>query len=132
MNEHNYTALTTFRGWSEETKEWFYGSLVILTFNGVKEYYIYDEKGERKKAHPDSIGIYTGKDDKDGTPIFCGVAGAEFGGDNVYAGSVRKEFYVKWNEDTLTFYIYYFAGVKCTLGNEAYIEVISTQWEEHQ
>lgn len=82
MKKHNFTALTTFRGWSEEKNKWVYG------------YYKYEQHSQGHyvlpfgrnqlcwiEIHPDSIGVYTGKDDKDGEPIFMAIG--KFGGDRV-------------------------------------------------
>jgi hypothetical protein len=91
MSKHNYTALTTFRGWSEEQEEWIYGTGTTDFLNISKLYPEYKYKGKLwlwsnyswKRVHSDSIGVYTGTEDKDGKPIFCGVAGAKYGGDKL-------------------------------------------------
>jgi len=87
--KYNYKPLTTFRGWGLNHNQWIYGGLVT---NGNETFIIdsfnpYGGGFNGDKVDKDSIGIYTGRGDENGTPIFCGVDGALYGGD-----IVRQEF----------------------------------------
>jgi len=76
--KHNYKPLTTFRGWSEEQNGWVYGDLFHHAFDVAIQPL---HSPNYFNVNKDSIGIYTGRDDANGTPIFCGVDGALYGGD---------------------------------------------------
>ena len=67
-----------FRGWSEDRQKWVYGNYFKMRnihFIG-KEYL-----DPHSEVHPDSIGIYINKNDKNGNKIFCGCNGAKYGSD---------------------------------------------------
>jgi len=132
MSKHNYTALTTFRGWRETEECWVYGDLFgkerILTDN---------REGLAPLVYPDSIGVYTGKDDKDGKPIFCGVGAAKYGGDNValYNWDTigdRIIRYVEFNDGSFMVTDTDKSGT-CSIQmvGTGDCKITSTQWEEH-
>lgn len=77
MAGHNFKALQTFRAWSETLNTYVFGSLInnrfILiekTVDGIDDWI---EDCDFYEVAPESIGIFTGKDDKNGTPIFAGL-----------------------------------------------------------
>lgn len=148
MNEHNFVALTTFRGWSEEHECFLFGGIYI---NKKGVCFIMHETGVAMIVHPDSIGVYTGKDDKYCTPIFCGVSGAEFGGDKVELEFISGLNEVQLSRGVVTYYAEqasfyskrYEEEIKTKNSttitkvgrwdslNHHLIRVLSTQWEEH-
>jgi len=89
MNKHNFIPLVTYRGWDEIDNCWRYGFLTKCPASN--DFYIGNDKNERR-VHPNSIGIYTGKDDKNGTPIFCAVNDAKYSSDIVKCGYVYAPF----------------------------------------
>jgi len=121
MAGHNFKALQDFRGWCKESKSFVHGALhkglyktPCEIFDGVFHY----------EVAPESVGVYTGKDDKDGTPIFAGLPeDGNIGGDVVestlFSGLKLKNNVVFSN---LKFYPY---------GAYKIIEVIGTQYEQH-
>ena len=58
--KHNFKALQTFRGWSHKDEKFVFG-----TFDRIGHYYdiIESETRINHSCYPESIGIYTGKDD---------------------------------------------------------------------
>jgi hypothetical protein len=147
--KHNYIPLVKYRGWSEEKNEWVYGYYRKIYFHNqsgaILEHSIisrgevytawddYDAPREKWEVHPDSIGIYTGKDDCEDTPIFCAVNGAKRGSDIVEVCGA-KVFDIVFNN----------GGFECKNNNvifplsiavqnsnvhECYLKVISNQWE---
>ena len=91
MNKHNFKALQTFRGWNEDKGEWVYGQYASCNLTHVS-YIINDTclsagglvSKQWVRVPKKSIGIYTGKDDKNGTPIFAGLPeDGNIGGDKL-------------------------------------------------
>lgn len=78
MKQHDFIPLVTFRGWSEADEKFVFGALDII---GDVANIITNDSRRSFFVDKDSLGIYTGKDDKNGAPIFCGVAGAKYGSD---------------------------------------------------
>lgn len=79
MSKHNFKALQTFRGWSIVDDKFVYGSYID---GFILEHYLIGTQSINGREHKtfythnvkkESIGIYTGKDDKNGMPIFAGL-----------------------------------------------------------
>jgi len=155
--EHNFKALTTFRGWSDMRQSFVYGyhcnisgqdyiitdgmtldAVVVKTLlRGRAQHFTVLEKKEDRIAinHDEmisvvkeSIGIYTGRDDKNGTPIFAGLPeDGNIGGDTVNSAESNMnvvfyngKFMLKRNE-----------FMTHIVGYNIVIEVIGTAYEQH-
>lgn len=167
MKKHNYTALTTFRGWSEEEEKWVYGFYVedfkkgytgpslsnkhetIIVPDAV-DILIVNKDGDFI-VHQDSIGVYTGKDDKDEDAIFGAIG--RLGGDITVAEFLPnfdpnpkvwdKDAWSDKYQNLLLVVSYKQANFKLSVVGEPFtnwwlgspnvksLQVVSTQWEEH-
>lgn len=130
MSKHNFKALQTFRGWSAKNKEWMYGFLTKEP-KGLR-LYISNDNFERVCV-PESIGIYTGKDDKNGTPIFAGLPeDGNIGGDKLKTGH-RIDGYFEGIAKYDTFgFVGYRNGKAQHIGFASTdLEVNGTQYEQH-
>ncbi len=147
MDKGNIMDDIIFRGWSEEYLKWVYGFLLgFRKLTSEEGIYITwsDGKGTyTEKVHPDSIGIYINKDDKNGKKIFCRCNGAKYGSDKiktVYECGIESVGIVKYGEIFNTIQSYYDItniGFDVTEGEliscpqeKSDCEVISNQWEE--
>ena len=128
-----------FRGWSEELMKWRYGHLVesgnkIFVLASFTPYSPGLAGGE---VHPDSIGIYINKKDKDGKKIFCGCNGAKYGSDIVKQrieaiGLHTNDWKTVEGEVVYSDLEQHFSICGFYPFDEDFeTEVISNQWEEH-
>ena len=141
MAGHNFKALQTFRGFDSDSKKLVYGWLepnASPSMPAIHVNSLYSILVPKK-----SIGIYTGRDDKNGTPIFAGLPeDGNIGSDEIkcmhyngisnspYTGKVKfhkhtNSFYLdlKFTEDT--------EGPAIMMNTAQYLEVIGTAYEQH-
>ena len=134
MSKHNFKALQTFRGWGGDTYGYVYGYLsenafgkvIVSRFEAHKEEFLIPEE---------SIGIYTGKDDKNGTPIFAGLPEeGNIGWDILLNNNRGTSYPIEFNGQSFVRY-WEFSKSKVTIIDDFIrrnkIEVIGTQYEQY-
>jgi len=137
--KHNFKALQTFRGWSKSLGCWRYG-FFWQDYSSYNKDYLIDVDVVEKE----SIGIYTGKDDKYGTPIFAGLPeDVNIGGDALYDDGLFLG-YARYDDGKSIFGgSFYLADEEGYSTHEAFedeyescewhvsVEVSGTQYEQH-
>lgn len=162
MAGHNFKALQTFRAWSEARQSFVYGyhcnisgqdyiitdymtldAVVVktayrdktqpFTLHEKKEDRIAIDHNEMIAVVKESIGIFTGKNDKNGTPIFAGLPeDGNIGGDNVSFNVIQEDGKIigEFSYTACNYFIH--ANGKMYYANSAKnIEVIGSAYEQY-
>ena len=87
-----------FRGKCIITDKWYEGDYFRLKWeNGIVSHYLYVEKNRYYKVeiYPETVGMFTGHTDKNGTKIFDGDILKTYGGEYVVVTFTNTQFILK-------------------------------------